>query len=204
MILRSEPIRLLSTPLLAALFTVALVSMAPQTASAQSGTANEEQADDKEEKKTTGRRKTPKKAPYVMLPKPLEDVESNVPMLAETDLFKILDVEFGYIGEARQRGISWTLQVERRVTVKRALLLLRNLRDVKFYIEGKYTKKRQLIHRTVLEYSAALDVLASRGSSLLPNEKIKVWIPLTDIEQRRIRGNDVNRMVLGRLRPGLD
>ena len=147
-----------------------------------------------------GKRGEKKKPPFVILPKPLDEVESNALKLEETGLFKIVKAEIDYVGETQERGLVWTLRTQRRATVRRALLLLTNLRDARFYYRSEQTKNRLLVHQTVLEYSSVLDGLASRGKVLLPTEEIKVWLPLTDVERRRVIGRQANYLELGRLK----
>lgn len=196
-----------SKRLLAAAVLVCVAAV-HSTAVAQSGGATNKKSE--EEKKPLNAadaakaKREAKRKPFVMLPKPLNEVESNAPAFGDSNIFKIMKAELDFVEDTQQRGLVWTLRVQRRVTARRALLLLKNLRDARFYYQGEITKRRRLIHQTVLEYPSLLDDMASRGKRLLPTEEIKVWVPLTDVERRRVVGMQANLLELSRKKKPLD
>jgi hypothetical protein len=144
--------------------------------------------------------KKEEKPPFATLPKPFGDIEGNLHELEEDGLFKIVEAKFDFISDTQDQGLSWTLEVQRRATFRRATMLLKNLRDARFYHLAKKTGNKLPIHNTVLEYPGILDQAAAQGKTLVKSERFRVWVPLTDVEARRVVGLDANLLELGRMK----
>ena len=155
----------------------------------------------KEEAKTATKVPAKKKeSPYAKLPKPFDEIKFEFEKLEEDGLFKVVDVKFDFIADSQDQGVSWTLEVQRRATCRRATSLLKNLREVRFSHLSKDTRSKLPIYKTVLEYPGILDQAAAQGKTLLRTERFRVWIPLTDVEARRLIGRDANLVQMGRLK----
>ncbi len=141
-----------------------------------------------------------KEKAFARLPKPFEDIKGNAHTLADQGLFEIKKVKYGYIGGMQLNGIVWTLKARKPVTYRRALIFFRGFRDARFFYKGEETGTRVLIHSTVLEFPPHFRSSASASKQMLVGEELDVWVPLTDIERRRIVGQDANNFELRRVK----
>lgn len=144
--------------------------------------------------------KPPAAEKYASLPKPLDDVPGNMMDFEKGGHFTITNVRFEKFGYAETDAIIWTLKTNKTVSCRFIVLFLRQLRDVRFYHEGRHAyredKKRFIneIHSTLLFWDQRI-VNGAANSVILSKEQlfdVFIYMPPFDVDKvMNERGNKV-------------
>jgi len=147
---------------------------------------------------------------YDKLPSPYETITGNIGVLERDGLFTITGAKFDTVGYLHEDAVVWTLQANRPVTYRNIEIVLRPIRDVRFYRrpkpsspadsgradKDKRTRSPAEVHSTILFYSDTITTGAANGDSLARGQSIDVWIYIGPSDVTRINTERANRLVL--------
>jgi hypothetical protein len=130
-------------------------------------------------------------------PAPLDQLVSNIAELEKTGYFTIADVQY-MRNEQGDLAFVWKVKVTRRLTCRLAIMLLNELRDVRFYDTTE--KSRFELHSTYMHYSPHLAPRAVDREMLRENEELQLWVIVEDTVIRMLNARRADTVVFGRPR----
>jgi hypothetical protein len=108
------------------------------------------------------------------LPAPLDKVACNVTDLEQNGFLTLTSVALDRSEDFGDEALVWTVKVQKPISCRHAMILLRGFRDVRFYHTEEETRKE--LYSTDLLYSSRLAEGAVRGEVLQQDEEFQVWI----------------------------
>jgi hypothetical protein len=132
------------------------------------------------------------------LPKPLDEISGNMADFEKSGHFTIADARFSEIGYRKQDAFIWTLRARKPITYRHVILLLRKLRDVRFYAKGERRPQEKL--STLLFYSDRVPLNAANGEVLSRDQELDVWIYVNRVQVRKLNDGGANTVVFRELR----
>jgi hypothetical protein len=133
---------------------------------------------------------------FARMPAPLEDITGNLLDLEETGHLKIISGSHARTKMFDDQAIVWTVEVVKPLTCARAILLLKQVSDVRFYQNDEDYRRERF--NTRLFYESWLDAGAVSHEILGRDERFDIWIDLTDNEAWRLKHEKANEVVFGR------
>jgi hypothetical protein len=134
----------------------------------------------------------------VKLPKPLEAISCNIRDLEKSGFFQVTGAAFGAEKELGEEALIWKVKVVQTLTLKHAMLLLRNVRDCRFFrIEKDLKDLRTQLLTAELAYPASFDYGAVHHGVLHRNEEFQIWVLLNAEQIRMLQLHKANRLVFG-------
>jgi hypothetical protein len=111
------------------------------------------------------------------LPAPLDKIACNITNLERTGYLALASVALGRSEDFGDEALVWTVKVQKPISCRHAMILLRSLSDVRFYHSEQDTQKE--LYSTDLLYSARLAEGAVHGEVLQQDEEFQVWVLLS-------------------------
>jgi hypothetical protein len=115
--------------------------------------------------------------PSAKLPEPVSGIAGSLADLEETGYFEIVDAVYARTKELDEPAVIWTVKVTKPITCRHAILLLRQLSDVRFYRTGEDWRKEilaaELYHSSRIGYEAVHHRIMRR------DEQFEVWVLLS-------------------------
>jgi hypothetical protein len=136
--------------------------------------------------------------PFDRFPEPLERLSCNIADLEKSGHLALTKVEYGRTAMVRDDAVIWTLKVVKPITCRHVIMLLRHLRDVRFYATPQGTV--QETHWTLLYYSARIPLGAVNRQVLSVDEQFQIWVPINAVEIRRITSRGADTVVFSELK----
>jgi hypothetical protein len=111
------------------------------------------------------------------LPTPLDKVACNITDLEQAGFLTLTSVALGRSEDFGDEALVWTVKVQKPISCRHAMILLRSFSDVRFYHTEEETQKE--LYSTDLLYSARLAEGAIQGEVLQQDEEFQVWVLLS-------------------------
>ncbi len=111
------------------------------------------------------------------LPAPLDKVACNIADLEQGGFLSLTNVALSRSEDFGDEALVWTVKVQKPISCRHAMILLRSFSDVRFYHTEKDTQKE--LYSTDLFYSARLAEDAVHGGVLQQDEEFQVWVLLS-------------------------
>jgi hypothetical protein len=111
------------------------------------------------------------------LPAPLDKVACNIADLEQTGFLTLTNVALSRSEDFGDEALVWTVKVQKPISCRHALILLRSFSDVRFYHTEKEIQKE--LYSTDLLYSSRLAEDAVHGKMLQQDEEFQVWVLLS-------------------------
>ena len=121
----------------------------------------------------------PESKPYdaKQLPAPLDKVACNIADLEQNGFLTLTSVALSRSEDFGDEALVWTVKVQKPISCRHAMILLRSFSDVRFYHTEKETQKE--LYSTDLLYSPRLAEDAVDGGVLQQDEEFQVWVLLS-------------------------
>ena len=125
------------------------------------------------------------------LPKPLDDISSNIKDIEKSGYFVIVKAEYGRTDIDNEEALVWTLRTVKPITARHAGWVIRRYRDVRFYDTPEGTFQEVL--SKLMYFSEGISDGATNNEVLSLDEEFKLWVPLSsdDLRLLRVRGTDL-------------
>lgn len=130
------------------------------------------------------------------LPEPLEGIPGNLHELEKDGLFTVTDVRVDSVGLDRQEAIVWTLQVNRAVTCRHAMMAFDGFRDVRFYRESEQSLLE--VHSARLYFDEMIRTGAANAEALPRDSIVHAFIFLGGGDLVKLRLRKANQLVFTR------
>ena len=108
------------------------------------------------------------------LPAPLDKVACNITDLEQNGFLTLTSVALDRSEDFGDEALVWTVKVQKPISCRHAMILLRGFRDVRFYHTEEEAQKE--LYSTDLLYSSRLAEGAVHGEVLQQDEEFQVWI----------------------------
>jgi hypothetical protein len=108
------------------------------------------------------------------LPPPLDKVACNITDLEQNGFLTLTSVALDRSEDFGDEALVWTVKVQKPISCRHAMILLRGFRDVRFYHTEEEAQKE--LYSTDLLYSSRLAEGAVHGEVLQQDEEFQVWI----------------------------
>ena len=131
-------------------------------------------------------------------PEPLPDITCNITDLERSGYFTVATVAYGRTANHNDEAIIWKVKVNKPLTCRHAILLLRSFRDVRFYDTAEGAK--QELHWTLMYYSDRLSRGAVNRELLKEGDGFDVWILIGPLDVRRLKSLGADTVVFSELR----
>jgi hypothetical protein len=115
-----------------------------------------------------------KPRPVEQLPAPLDKVACNITDLERNGFLTLTSVALDRSEDFGDEALVWTVKVQKPISCRHAMILLRGFRDVRFYHTEEEAQKE--LYSTDLLYSSRLAEGAVHGEVLQQDEQFQVWI----------------------------
>jgi hypothetical protein len=133
---------------------------------------------------------------FARMPPPLDSITGNLLDLEKTGHLRIISGSHSRTKMFDDQAIVWTVEVIKPLTCGLAILLLKEISDVRFYQNDEDYRRERF--NTRLFYESWLDVGAVSHEILDRDERFDIWIDLTDAEAWRLTHENTNEVVFGR------
>ena len=131
-------------------------------------------------------------------PEPLPDITCNITDLERTGYFTVAKVAYGRTAINNEEAMIWKVKVNKPLTCRHAILLLRSFRDVRFYDTAEGAKRE--LHSTLIYYSDRLSLGAVNRELLKEGDGFDVWILIGTQDVRRLKSLKADTVVFSELR----
>ena len=111
------------------------------------------------------------------LPAPLDKIACNITSLEQAGFLTLTSVALSRSEDFGDEALVWTVKVQKPISCRHAMILLRSLSDVRFYHSEQDTQKE--LYSTDLLYSSRLAEGAVHGEVLQQDEEFQVWVLLS-------------------------
>lgn len=138
---------------------------------------------------------------YSALPPPLEDVDGNMLDFEKNGHLTIEQMKFRKVGRYNKSAMVWTLKANKPLTYQYVNMILRDFRDVRFYLERPENKNKGLraltreVHFTTLDYDQYIKDGAANGRMLARDDTFDIWIYMDKLDVNRLKFERTNRVV---------
>ena len=133
---------------------------------------------------------------FARMPAPLDSITGNLLDLEKSGHLKIISGSHSRTKMFDDQAIVWTVEVIKPLTCGLAILLLKEISDVRFYQNDEDYRRERF--NTRLFYESWLDVGAVSHEILDRDERFDIWIDLTDAEAWQLTHENTNEVVFGR------
>ena len=130
------------------------------------------------------------------LPAPLEKLVCNITDLEKSGYFFLASVALGRSEDFREEALVWTVKVQKPISCRHAMILLRSLRDVRIYHFEDDAQKD--LYSTDLLYSSRIAEGAVHGDVLQQDEEFQVWVLLTSRQAEMMVRQQADALVLSK------
>lgn len=124
------------------------------------------------------------------LAEPLNKLACNLNELEKSGYFAITKVEFSRTKEYDEEAMLWTVKVLKPVSIQHAMILLKQVRKVRFYRTQK--EKRMPLMTTELYYPAWFEIGAINHEFLDSDHEFQIYILLTAVEAKSLNMHKVD------------
>jgi hypothetical protein len=111
------------------------------------------------------------------LPAPLDKVACNITNLEQAGFLALTSVALSRSEDFGDEALVWTVKVQKPISCRHAIILLRSVSDVRFYHTEE--DKQKELYSTDLLYSPRLAEDAVHGQVLQQDEEFQVWVLLS-------------------------
>ncbi len=140
--------------------------------------------------------KTPdeqKRRPAEQLPAPLNGIACNLVEVEKSGFLEFTKVAFGRSEDFGDEALIWTAKVQRPITCRHAMILLRQFSDVRFYHSEEKLEKE--VYSGELYYSPRIAEGAVHGEILRRDMEFEVWVLLDQTQVIKLQREQADTVV---------
>jgi hypothetical protein len=141
---------------------------------------------------------SPELSPAEKWPDPLGVISSNLPDLEKTGYLTVTNVKFGRSELFGDESLIWTVRVDKPLTCRHAMILLRRLGDVRLLHVSKDLRLR--LYWGELYFSSWVASGAVNGEILDPDDEFNIWLVLDTAQRDVLRREKMNTAVFSELK----
>lgn len=130
------------------------------------------------------------------LPAPLDKIACNITDLEQTGFLTLTSVALGRSEDFADEALVWTVKVQKPISCRHAMILLRSFSDVRFYHSEKEMQKE--LYSTDLLYSSRLAEGAVGGEVIQQDEEFQVWVLLSLRHVDILANQQIDSLVFGK------